>query len=462
METYFGRRGYTIPKSHLTPLQQERIRKDLTVSPKAPGPGFGSPPSFPVYRESAKKMYVPRCYGEKSFGKALSEKRPPGDDVSMDFSGSLRPEQEECATKFMAKAKDGGGLLELYCGFGKTVVALWLAAALGKRTIVVVHKDFLVNQWRERIGQFLPAAKVGKIQGPHLEIDGCDIVIAMLQSIAMKDYPAEVWDSFGFAIIDECHHMSAEVFSNALFKIVTPCMLGLSATMTRKDGLSKVFKMFIGGVVAKKKRDDGGRVIVRVKPFSSPDEEFNRAELDFRGQVKYAAMISKVHEFGPRVDFVASIIRDVVETEEDGRQLLVLAQNRCLLTSLMAMATTAGIDTGYYVGGMKEKDLDDSAKCRVILATYGMAEEALDIKGLSTLILATPRTSVEQAVGRILRTKQHTPSVYDVVDQHEVFRRQWKKRLKFYQKNNYTVESGDSLPDAVSGKQEIQQGVCYV
>jgi len=462
METYFGRRGYTIPKSKLTPLQQERIRKDLTVSPKAPGPGFGSPPSFPIYRESAKKMYVPRCYGEKSFGKPLSDRRPRGEDVSMDFSGSLRSEQEECATKFMTKAKDGGGLLELYCGFGKTVVALWLAAALGKRTIVVVHKDFLVNQWRERIGQFLPGARVGKIQGPHLEIDGCDIVIAMLQSIAMKDYPAEVWDSFGFTIIDECHHMSAEVFSNALFKIVTPCMLGLSATMTRKDGLSKVFKMFIGGVVAKKKRDDCGRVIVRVKSFSSPDEEFNRAELDFRGQVKYATMISKVHEFGPRVEFVASTIRDIVDTEEEGRQLLVLAQNRCLLTSLMTSATAAGIDTGYYVGGMKEKDLDKSAKCRVILATYGMAEEALDIKGLSTLILASPRTSVEQAVGRILRTKEHTPIVYDVVDQHEVFRRQWKKRLKFYQKNNYTVESDATMPTAVSGKQEIQQGVCYV
>jgi superfamily II DNA or RNA helicase len=256
--------------------------------------------------------------------------------------------------------------------------------------------------------------------------------------------------------------MSAEVFSNALFKIVTPCMLGLSATMTRKDGLSKVFKMFIGGVVAKKKRDDGGRVIVRVKSFSSPDEEFNRAELDFRGQVKYATMISKVHEFGPRVEFVASTIRDIVDTEEEGRQLLVLAQNRCLLTSLMTRATAAGIDTGYYVGGMKEKDLDKSAKCRVILATYGMAEEALDIKGLSTLILASPRTSVEQAVGRILRTKEHTPIVYDVVDQHEVFRRQWKKRLKFYQKNNYTVESDATMPTAVSGKQEIQQGVCYV
>ena len=462
MDTYFGRRGYTIPKSKLTPLQQERIRKDLTVSPKAPGPCFGVPPSFPIYRESLNKMYVPRYYGEKSFGKAMINKRPSGCDVSMNFSGSLRPEQEECANKFMAKAKGGGGLLELYCGFGKTVVALSLAAALGKRTVVVVHKDFLVNQWRERIGQFLPGAKVGKIQGPHLEIDGCDIVIAMLQSIAIKDYPPEVWESFGFAIIDECHHMSAEVFSNALFKIVTPCMLGLSATMTRKDGLSKVFKMFIGGVVAKKKRDDGGRVIVRVKSFTSPDEDFNRSELDYRGQVKYASMISKVHEFEPRVEFISSIITEIVSTEEEGRQLLVLAQNRCLLTSLMSRATAAGIDIGYYVGGMKEKDLNESAKCRVILATYGMAEEALDIKGLSTLILASPRTSVEQAVGRILRTEKHTPIVYDVVDQHEVFRRQWKKRLKFYQKNKYTIESKTILPTAVSGKTEIQLGVCYV
>ena len=75
----------------------------------------------------------------------------------------------------------------------------------------------------------------------------------MLQSLSMKDYPREMFYEYGFTVVDECHHISAEVFSRAFFKVVTKHALGLSATMTRKDGLTKVLKWFLGDVVYKKK-----------------------------------------------------------------------------------------------------------------------------------------------------------------------------------------------------------------
>ena len=88
---------------------------------------------------------------------------------------------------------------------------------------------------------------------------------------------------------------------------------------------------------------------------------------------------------------------------------------------------------------MKQDALKESEDKKVIIATYAMAEEALDIKTLTTLIMATPKTDVTQAVGRILRSKDHNPMVLDVVDIHGVFRRQWLKRLKFYNSNNYEI-----------------------
>ena len=75
---------------------------------------------------------------------------------------------------------------------------------------------------------------------------------------------------------------------------------------------------------------------------------------------------------------------------------------------------------GYYIGGMKEKDLKVSETKKVILATYAMAAEALDIKTLTTLIMATPKTDVTQSIGRILRSKDHNPVVFDIVDKHDI------------------------------------------
>ena len=120
-----------------------------------------------------------------------------------------------------AAHEKGGGLLEIHTGAGKTVMGLNIISQLKKKTLIIVHKEFLLRQWIERIEQFLPNAKVGKIQGEVIDIENKDIVIGMLQSLSMKDYPKSIFDSFGLSVYDECHHIGAEVFSRVLFKVVT-------------------------------------------------------------------------------------------------------------------------------------------------------------------------------------------------------------------------------------------------
>ena len=94
---------------------------------------------------------------------------------------------------------------------------------------------------------------------------------------------------------------------------------------------------------------------------------------------------------------------------------------------------------GYYLGGMKEVDLKISEGKKVIIGTYAMAEEGLDIKSLTTLLMATPKVSVNQAVGRILRKKDHEALVIDIIDVHGIFQRHWTKRLSFYKKQKFKV-----------------------
>jgi superfamily II DNA or RNA helicase len=94
---------------------------------------------------------------------------------------------------------------------------------------------------------------------------------------------------------------------------------------------------------------------------------------------------------------------------------------------------------GYYVGGMKEAALKESEKKKIIIATYAMASEGLDIKTLTTLILASPKTDVCQSVGRILRQKHSSPLVIDIIDGHDIFMSQWYKRRKYYKSQDYKI-----------------------
>jgi len=320
-----------------------------------------------------------------------------------------------------------------------TVLSLNIISKIQKKTLIIVHKEFLMNQWIERIQQFLPKAKVGRIQGQIIDIDDKDIVLGMLQSLSMKEYPSSLFQTFGFTIIDEVHHISSEVFSNVLFKLVTRYMLGLSATMNRKDGTTYVFKLFLGDIIFKGKSDDEHDVIVRGIEYKCNDDSFNEIKYDYRGNTAYSSMITKLCEYNHRSDFILKILSDLL-LENNEQQIMILAHNKNLLEYFYKGVQHRNLATvGYYVGGMKQQALKDSETKQVIIATYAMAAEALDIKTLTTLIMATPKTDIEQCVGRILRQKHNQPIVVDIVDQHDLFKRQWKKRQIFYKRENYKI-----------------------
>ena len=439
---YLGAKGYTVPKAGLSDVALFKIKKDLTFSPetfaskvmKVPGP------QFRIWRENANKLYLPRFYGEKQWGKAES-RLTAAIPIDVPFKGSIREAQRPAVESFL---KNGSGLLELPCGFGKTILSLKIVSDLKVKTMIVVHKEFLLEQWVERIAEFLPTARVGRIQGTNVEVADKDIVIAMLQSLSMKDYEPATFEGFGLTIIDETHHIAAEVFSQALFKVVTPHMLGLSATMERKDGLTKVFKLFLGEIVYSAQREKVDNVVVQKVLFRSGDEKYSETETNWKGETQFSTMVRKVCEFAPRNEFLLQVLAHLLQDPRNG-QIMLLSQNRSLLDYLHAAITARQmVDVGFYVGGMKQTALKKSESCRMILGTFAMAEEALDIKTLTTMVFATSRTDVTQAVGRILRVKHERPMVVDIVDEHQVFANQWTKRAAFYKKNGYTIETSDS------------------
>jgi superfamily II DNA or RNA helicase len=444
--SYLGKKGYTVFKSELSALQIKKIRQDLTVKPFST---HSNEVSYPVYRESDTKMYLPRYYGIEHFGPVVS-KCSMGKEIDVPFQGNLFDYQKDITLKFINAAKEsGGGLLDVEPGKGKTVMGLHIISQLKRKTLVVVHKTFLMNQWLERIETFLPNAKVGRIQGDLIDVEGKDIVLGMLQSLSNKAYPSDMWDSFGLCIFDECHHLSAEVFSNVMIQIVTPYNLGLSGTMTRKDGLSKVFKYFIGPVIHKEKSDLETEVQVKCIRFQNEDL-FEHVKTDFKGQPLYSCLISKLND-KDRNHHIVSVLKRELEIQPH-QQVMILSHTKQMIHDLYSQIELFEPSVGYYLGGMKEEHLKESESKKIILGTYAMASEGLDIKTLTTLFLVTPKSDVCQSVGRILRSKDHKPLVVDFLDEVSVFESQFQKRKKYYQSKQYLIEEYENLRSYLENK----------
>lgn len=439
--TYLTKRGYVIKKNELTEEKINEIKEELTVKP-AVSTDFGAVSNpFPIYLESKKKLYLPKFYGIEKFGNPEVNKVPPGDTIDVKFKFDIRPNQELPVKRCMESyQKVGGGILSLSCGQGKTIIGLYLISQLKKKTLVIVHKEFLLNQWVERIEQALPDAKVGRIQQNIYDVEGKDIVIGMLQTISMKDFSLIDFDCFGHVIIDEAHRIPSQVFSRALQKINCNYMLGLSATPNRKDGLTKVLKWYIGDIVYSNKVSNANNVLVNRYIVKSQNPVYNEELYDFRGKVKMATMINNITQYFYRTKIIIKVIKEILEQEN--RKILLLSDRKNHLNDIYKFVTANNICTvGYYVGGMKKEKLKESEYKDLILGTFAMANEGLDIEALNTLILASPKSDIVQSCGRILR-KSHEkvqPIIVDMVDRFSIFENQGNKRLKYYRSKKYDI-----------------------
>ena len=447
---YITDRGYILRKEGLPFNDIKKIKKDLLVSPAVNSSYGAKACSFPIYMESTKKIYLPLHYGIDKFGKADNVTISKGTDINIEFSGTLRDKQKPAYESFINQCalgeenldfsyKSNGGIISLPCGYGKTILSLYLIWKLKKKALVIVHKEFLVNQWKERIEEFLPDAKVGTIQGSTFDIEGKDIVLGMLQSISMKEYEDNAFFFFCFTIIDECHHIAAEVFSRALPKINSYYNLGLSATPKRKDGLSKVFHWYLGPMIYEVKQRENTPIQINTLFYKSNDRDYNKEELNYMNKICAPKMINKITENGRRTHIIIQVLKKLLA---QNRKILVLSDRRNHLTDIFNIINSNKIATiGYYVGGMKQEDLKKSENNQILLGTYSMSSEGMDIPELNSVVFASPKSDIIQSIGRILR-KQHpeTPVAWDIVDDGiQIFKNQYKKRQSYYKKMKYNI-----------------------
>jgi superfamily II DNA or RNA helicase len=436
------RSGYLIPLEHES---IKEIRKELTVRPIVNNEFGFPPPPFKVFKETKKNLCVPRFYGVEKFGGNVEDNRPDPVRVVFTFNGRLRDEtfQNEALRRAV---ETGRGVLSLPCGYGKTTVALAIAARLGLRTMIIVHKEFLANQWRERIQQFCPGASIGIVQQDKIDVN-CDFVIAMLQSLSLKEYTFDQFESIGTLFVDEAHHICARVFSQSLFKLCPRHVFGLSATPDRKDGLTKVLHWFLGPTFFSVEREN--QTQVKVHPIEFDCRSFREPPpCNKTGKISLVQMITDLVENSSRNELIVSLIKKILKREK--RQVLVLSDRRLHCEFLHSHFPE---NSGLYMGGMKEAALLETSTRQIIFGTFSQAHEGLDIPTLDTVILSTPKSDIKQSIGRILREtggKKNAPHIYDIIDQWSLLFAMYQKRKRVYKEGGFLIDSsGTTEPPPV-------------
>ena len=455
------KQGFLVKKTECNPVIIQKIVKELTAKPiviEAYKQMSAKEPEFIIYQQSPSYFFLPRFWAlnDKEILRHFpfkANKIKPGNPMSdINFIYELLPHQHNgYKAAYKSLTELGGGVLSLPCGYGKTALAIKLAIDMGGKTLVIVNKECLMDQWISAISKFTnDKARIGIIQQDKIDVVDKDFVVGMVHSISKKDYDMDIFSDFHMTIIDECHHLGSEMFSKSLFKVSSPVMLGLSATPIRKDGLSFVVHAHLGPLCHSEKRSGSNKIAVKRFFLTSRDQSYQTI-LMANGVKNTSQMLTNLSNNVNRNRLIIECIK-VLMTEQ--RKILVLSGRLKQLSDLHGMLETAKIirwdgkplTFGYYIGkkgqnkAVHKAMLEKTSKCDVILGTHNIASEGLDIPDLNTEIIASPMSDVEQAIGRILR-KFHklNPIVVDIIDHCGNFVKQGKTRLKLYHSEGYSA-----------------------
>ncbi len=423
-------------------------------------PTFNKPRIISCGEDLANHIALPRgCLAEimelfegHHITPAIRDERCSGHPIDVEFRGQLRPLQQDAVSMI---AEHDEGILCAPTAFGKTAAAAWLIAARKVNTLVLVHRQQLLDQWHARLVMFLnlPAKAIGQIGGGKSERTGA-VDIAIIQSTygkeGVKDFVAE----YDQVIVDECHHLSAFTFEQVMKQVKARYVLGLTATPERKDGHHPIIFMQCGPIRYKLSPRSmtaatpfEHEVISRLTSFCLPPEQ-----VDATIQEVYAALA---------VDRTRNelIVADLVRAVGGGRSPLLLTGRTDHLkffeTALSGLSNVFVLKGGM---GKKQRRLIAEAiaavpesEPRVILATGSYIGEGFDDARLDTLFLAMPiswKGTLQQYVGRLhrLHDAKHVVQVYDYVDSQVVMlARMYARRLKGYGAIGYKICDRDLL-----------------
>ena len=461
-------RGYVLRKKIVSKELDKLIQDELIVKPELNNE-FGQSDYFKVYTEDDENFYLPKFWAQENIGVEaqinLVHKKKYIAEIK--FKGYLRSSQSSPQIEVIESMLDifydpitnrlkpwASSIISIRTGGGKTVLGLFWACFIGYRTVIFCHNSSLFDQWIERIEEYVDGARIGWIRGDKVKISGCNIVIAMIQTVmtGKKDY-GKILSGFNFAIYDECHHLGAKVFSSVMRQFQPAYSLGLSATVDRDDKLDKVFKWYLGPVGYMMEGSLDYDVGIQVYKFGIHDSpKFKPLINRFTKKPNITPMSVNLTQIDQRNAMIVQVIQKTFE-QGPNRQMVLISHFVDHLEKLFELLNPLfpgqiGLYTGPILKKLKPEQKTELEQKKIILATYKIMCEGIDIKTLDTIFIVTPMKKVLQSCGRILRRKkheyEHIPLMMEIYDQLAVYNGMHRSRMGQY-KAKYLKPEGSWL-----------------
>jgi superfamily II DNA or RNA helicase/very-short-patch-repair endonuclease len=454
-----------VPKEPLTPWLRNRLiqlaafqNPEFYAAQSMRLPTYGKPRIVSCAEDHGRFIGLPRgcldelrdLLGQLGVGITILDERFQGEPVEAAFHGDLRPDQQRAAEALMPHDI---GVLAATTAFGKTVVAAWLIAERRVNTLVLVHRRQLLDQWVERLSTFLnvPQKAIGRIGGGRNKPTG-RIDVAVIQSLVRRGVVDDRVGTYGHLIVDECHHVSAHSFEQVARRAKSRFVLGLSATVTRKDGHQPIIFMQCGPI---RHRVDA-KAQAALRPFRHsvivcPTSFAPAATEAADARVEFQALYTALAENDVRN---RAICDSVVEAVQTGRSPLVLTERHEHLERLAALLSGRVRHIVILRGGSGKKArqavVDQMAAIpvteeRVLLGTGKYIGEGFDDARLDTLFITLPiswRGTIAQYVGRLhrLHDGKRDVRVYDFADLNvRMLSRMFDRRCRGYEALGYEI-----------------------
>ena len=463
--------GYCIKITSLNKSLRADIRSDLTVRPIN---YIGYTKIYKIYSQLGEYYIVPRNYAIRKFCNSNVRNVKcylnPGRKINFDITlpgFKLKPIQQHAyETIIKAFSQWSTATLNLDCGVGKTIVAIYLIHKLKLNAIVIVHRVTLLQQWKDKINEFTDAS-VGVIHRKTINYKDKDIVLTTVNNVIKHNY-RDIYAQFGLSIFDEVHHLNGRVFYTTVRNVNTKYMLGLTATPDKGNPtINYVFRKFLSPVVP---HDINGsnidesnidtnntihdanlidvrilnKVIINIIKYTSDNKECTQQiKYQFVDKPNVGRMITGIIKNTARNKMILHYLMKIADKSD--RNILVIGERISHLRYIYNALYVNDYSCGLFIGGMKMEDLEVSKTKQIILGTYSMCEESLDILKLNVLFLITPRRSIKQTIGRLRINHKVSPIpiiVVDIVDMFsKTFVNQGYARRAYYRKSGFNIRN---------------------
>lgn len=444
-----------IPRSKLTPATVKFLKEKLNflsteyLTMRRLGKSvYKIQKYFKLIEETGENIFLPRGFlnqftsflESNSTQYSIQYEYPGIEKIEFKSLITLTQPQKEALEKSLKQTQ---GVIVAPPGSGKTMIGMELIVKRELPALILVHRKQLLDQWVERIQTYLniPKLKIGRFSGIKKSV-GKEITVGLLQSLTRYKNIIELENKFGTIIVDECHHIPAKTFREVIAKLNSQYLYGLTATPKRRHNDEQLIFVYIGDIIAEMEAGDKNDDI-DTKPATKPKVIIKETDLEipFQWKTDKFQLLTKIISFDTARNKL--IVEDILKQVSDGNKILVLSERKEHLEIL-----------DLYLKGKCENIVisgDDSAPQRisklkqindghyqVILSTGQFFGEGLDVKNISTLILAFPFSfegKLVQYIGRLLHSA-NPKFVFDYRDTKVTFlERQFKLRNRYYKKN---------------------------